>query len=205
MLTLSSAFVKQHQDGACTFTMNGTFPGMQHTYESREGRCTTTPHTSVTAVLTCCTPPTPAALQTQYGAPATVAVVLHVAGSSADPAALQVSYDVQWFDKRPTRMAESLWLEFSPALVSGVDPTAQGWEMDKLGVWVNPYNVVVNGSQSYVALASEGAATRARLSVELSRVAWSACSVYLYRHGALDRGLARTQPLLSRHALLAAV
>jgi hypothetical protein len=65
----------------------------------------------------------------------------------ANAYSVEIETDVQWFDKRPTRMAESIWLEFNPPLPTD-DPAGHGWMMDKLGQNISPFNVVVNGSQS---------------------------------------------------------
>lgn len=89
----------------------------------------------------------PASLQSEYGAPAYATIDISYPVTSAG-SVVSLSYDVQWFGKRPTRMAESIWLEFDPVLPS-LDPTGTGWMMDKLGQKVSPFNVNVNGSQSY--------------------------------------------------------
>eukprot|EP00039_Didymoeca_costata_P014525 m.235380 g.235380 ORF g.235380 m.235380 type:complete len:943 (-) comp16044_c1_seq12:64-2892(-) len=78
-------------------------------------------------------------LVTNYGAPlyATINITLTVEES------LVINVDLQWHEKRATRMAESLWMIFA---FEGVGAT--GWEMDKMGRWVDPLLVSVNGSQT---------------------------------------------------------
>jgi hypothetical protein len=66
---------------------------------------------------------------------------LSSSSSSSSSSPIDVSFDLSWFGKPPTRLAESLWLTVSPA---GHPRT--GWQMHKLGRWVDPLNVPVNGS-----------------------------------------------------------
>lgn len=81
-------------------------------------------------------------LRTKYGAPgsASLEVILSKGSSMYEVVA---DFELQWFDKPPTRMAESLWMTFNPE-----GPTREGWEMDKMGRWVDPLAVAVNGSQT---------------------------------------------------------
>jgi hypothetical protein len=55
-----------------------------------------------------------------------------------------INHDVQWFGKPPTKMAESIWFAFAPSTGN----STSGWQMDKLGRWVDPMSVVMNGSTS---------------------------------------------------------
>lgn len=53
----------------------------------------------------------------------------------------QLDLTVSWFDKAANRMPEAAWLRVNPALRGG------RWEMDKMGSWVDPLDVVANGSR----------------------------------------------------------
>ncbi len=77
----------------------------------------------------------------QYGAPREI--WLEIGIPKADR---KIFLDLQWFDKPTTRLPEALWLAFAPALPA-TDPEAQGWRLDKLGEWISPYGVVVNGNR----------------------------------------------------------
>jgi len=52
-----------------------------------------------------------------------------------------VDWDLTVYDKAATRMAESLWFSFAPKFE---DQT--GWEMHKLGRWIDPMHARYNGS-----------------------------------------------------------
>eukprot|EP00928_Gymnodinium_smaydae_P053189 TRINITY_DN37234_c0_g1_i1.p1 TRINITY_DN37234_c0_g1~~TRINITY_DN37234_c0_g1_i1.p1 ORF type:complete len:823 (-),score=99.61 TRINITY_DN37234_c0_g1_i1:65-2533(-) len=84
-------------------------------------------------------------LRNMYGPPPLITLEVTVRfGMNADSMdELTVDYTLQWFGKPPTRMAESLWMTFNPAGAG-----REGWEMDKLGRWIDPLNVVANGSQT---------------------------------------------------------
>lgn len=60
-------------------------------------------------------------------------------------AGLAVALDVQWAGKRATRMAESLWL--SVGLTTASCPGAH-WELHKMGSWLDPALVAINGSRN---------------------------------------------------------
>lgn len=83
----------------------------------------------------------PSSVQTKYGAPgfASLAYQFDESGSGA-----AYNLTLNWFNKRPTRMAESIWLSWSPLAA----PPA-GWSLHKMGREVSPLNVVVNGSRSF--------------------------------------------------------
>ena len=63
-----------------------------------------------------------------------------------------VAFDLQLWGKSPTRMAESIWFTFRPNVPSFgpdlVDGTRSLWRMDKLGRWVDPLSVAMNGSKT---------------------------------------------------------
>ncbi|MDY6857513.1 MAG: DUF5054 domain-containing protein [Thermodesulfobacteriota bacterium] len=48
----------------------------------------------------------------------------------------------QWFDKRAYRLPEASWFSFSPKITS-----PSGWTMEKMGVTISPYEVVINGNR----------------------------------------------------------
>ena len=74
---------------------------------------------------------------TTYGAPRTLS--LEVCFPSDRPA---VDLTLQWFDKPACRLPEALWLSFIPRVR---DPRA--WRLDKLGQWVSPYDVLLDGNR----------------------------------------------------------
>ena len=73
--------------------------------------------------------------QTKYGAPSVANISVTIRGTA-------LSFDVQ-YHKRHTRMAESLWFSFAPVVRD-----VHGWRVDKLGISVDPFAVVVNGSRA---------------------------------------------------------
>ena len=68
--------------------------------------------------------------------------------SSITPASTMVAFDLQLWDKPPTRMAESLWFSFRPRVPNRGAQGESLWRMDKMGRWVDPLNTVLNGSQT---------------------------------------------------------
>jgi hypothetical protein len=58
-----------------------------------------------------------------------------------------VHLNFYWFQKSATRLPEALWLSFQP-----ITPDAQGWELEKSGELVSPYDVVVSGNRHMHAL-----------------------------------------------------
>jgi len=90
------------------------------------------------------------ALLEQYGAPAFATIKVSINATDLDPGPLRLTVDLTWYGKQPTRMAESLWMTFAPQTGQG----AANWRMDKLGRWVDPFQVARNGSQTMHALAS---------------------------------------------------
>jgi hypothetical protein len=53
-----------------------------------------------------------------------------------------IDLEFSWFQKRATRMPESMWLTFNPNV-----PDQHGWTMDKSGEQVSPFDVVAGGSR----------------------------------------------------------
>ena len=80
-----------------------------------------------------------------YGAPPWASIQVSVDSSRLADHEVVINHDVQWFNKPPTKMAESIWFAFAPP---STDNSTSGWQMDKLGRWVDPMSVVVNGSTS---------------------------------------------------------
>jgi hypothetical protein len=99
----------------------------------------------------------PAEAQGKYGAPSIANITVTVGAgvnnnsnsniSTAGAAHHEIGLDVQ-YHKRHTRMAESLWLSFAPASIgSSAVSSPHGWRLDKLGLEIDPFDVVVNGSR----------------------------------------------------------
>lgn len=65
---------------------------------------------------------------------------------------------VEWQQKRPTRLAEAMWLQFMPGR-QAVDPTS--WRLHKLGTTVGLGEVVANGSRALHAVGDQGVTVRA--------------------------------------------
>ena len=62
---------------------------------------------------------------------------------------MELDYDLQWYNKPPTRMAESLWMTFAPIVKVAPSAAADAdWRMDKLGRWVDPLATCTNGSKT---------------------------------------------------------
>lgn len=57
-----------------------------------------------------------------------------------------VEIDLNLHNKTATRLAESGWMTFNPTLDASGEENV--WRMDKVGMWVDPLNVVLNGSRS---------------------------------------------------------
>lgn len=79
-------------------------------------------------------------LQRSFGAPEVVwieAKVSKVAGA--------VDWNVTYMGKGPTRLPESLWMQFAPALN---EEEAESWLINKLGQWVSPFDSAKNGSST---------------------------------------------------------
>jgi hypothetical protein len=53
-----------------------------------------------------------------------------------------VDLTLQWFDKPACRLPEALWLSFIPRVRH-----PRAWQLDKLGQWVSPYDVMRDGSR----------------------------------------------------------
>ncbi|KAL6758170.1 hypothetical protein V8C86DRAFT_1553898 [Haematococcus lacustris] len=79
-------------------------------------------------------------------------------GDPAPPSPNTVQVRVEWQQKRPTRLAEAMWLQFMPGR-QAVDPTS--WRLHKLGTTVGLGEVVANGSQALHAVGDEGVTVRA--------------------------------------------
>lgn len=79
-----------------------------------------------------------------YGAPAALFVNFSVEGDPTAPLPT-VEVALSWVNKTATRLAESAWLSFSPALGAGAD--MGGWAFDVLGFPVSPMEVVDMGTR----------------------------------------------------------
>jgi hypothetical protein len=71
-----------------------------------------------------------------YGAPSDLYISLKVNDDAT------VSFDFQMFNKTATRLPEAHFLHFLPMPIAG----DYLWMMDKIGTWINPLDVVENGS-----------------------------------------------------------
>merc|ERR1712157_8408 len=78
-------------------------------------------------------------LREVYGPPAYAMLAVNISSSNAD---LLLDYDLSYWGKKATRMKESLWMTLAPLRSS-----REGWVMDKMGRWVDPLSVPVNGSR----------------------------------------------------------
>lgn len=72
-----------------------------------------------------------------YGAPRQVSIELVFHHDQAE-----VDYCVQWFDKPACRLPEALWFSFMPKIQD-----THAWQMDKLGAWVSPLEVIRDGNR----------------------------------------------------------
>jgi len=81
----------------------------------------------------------PPFLAVDYGAPADIWINLTVAADGA------VWFDVQLFNKTSTRLTEAFTLEFP---LTASLPSTGRWMMDKLGSWISPLDVAINGGQT---------------------------------------------------------
>ncbi|XP_041366373.1 uncharacterized protein LOC121381225 [Gigantopelta aegis] len=75
-----------------------------------------------------------------YGAPPDVWITYNI---EETPTISGLYAELQWFGKRPTRMPEALLFVFKP-----VAQNDHSWRMQKLGQFLDPLNVVLNGSQT---------------------------------------------------------
>lgn len=81
-----------------------------------------------------------------YGAPRTVTI--QVTFPNDEPT---MHWDVQWFEKSACRLPEAAWFSFMPQVK---DP--HRWQMNKLGEWISPDNVIRDGNRHLHAV-GEGA------------------------------------------------
>jgi hypothetical protein len=79
----------------------------------------------------------------RFGAPAFSLLTVKLSAATNDPHSVHIAYDLSWFDKPSTRAAESLWFTVAPLGYS-----RENWTMDKLGRWVDPLRVPINGSRT---------------------------------------------------------
>jgi Domain of unknown function (DUF5054) len=54
----------------------------------------------------------------------------------------EIRMNFSWFGKPATRMPEALWLTFNPIVED-----AKGWELEKTGEWISPFEVVASGNR----------------------------------------------------------
>ncbi|KAL5021154.1 hypothetical protein ScPMuIL_000309 [Solemya velum] len=80
-----------------------------------------------------------------YGAPKEVWISYSVSGTT--PPGIDI--DVQWFLKSPTRLPEALYFSFFPT-----PQESSKWFVEKMGKFIDPLDVMVNGSQRLHAVQS---------------------------------------------------
>ena len=94
----------------------------------------------------------PADAHERYGAPALVWTAVNVTavrggGDDAAGGGVRVAFDVQWFNKTATRLAEASWVSFAPALGGdGTGGDGGRWSLRSLGADVDPADVVAHGA-----------------------------------------------------------
>jgi hypothetical protein len=83
--------------------------------------------------------------QGTYGAAElyTISLAVVKGGGGSASGGLSLNVALSWFNKTVTRLAESTWLSFDPAV-----PVPDLWTVDVLGHAVSPASVVVNGRPS---------------------------------------------------------
>jgi len=72
----------------------------------------------------------------KYGAPAELWLEVNIVSPQS------ISFKLSTFNKEASRLPEGLWITFAPLIEK--DPTQ--WVMDKLGSWINPFNVHPKGN-----------------------------------------------------------
>jgi len=72
----------------------------------------------------------------KYGAPAEIYLTC-----TLDEHAPRLYLDLQWFNKRASRLPEALWFSFHPVAVDGA------WWIEKMGSEISPLEVVENGNR----------------------------------------------------------
>ncbi|KAJ8302871.1 hypothetical protein KUTeg_019267 [Tegillarca granosa] len=79
-----------------------------------------------------------------YGAPRMIFIKYDVTNTTfrgvTEP---KIDVELQWFKKPPTRLPEAIYYKFKPVQNSG----GSSWMIHKLGQWIDPLNVIMNGSQ----------------------------------------------------------
>lgn len=76
-------------------------------------------------------------LHVSFGAPASIWISINLFSQNKT-----LQMELQWFNKTATRLPEALWLSFSPSVGEGAQ-----WRVHKISSWIDPCDVVVNGSQ----------------------------------------------------------
>eukprot|EP00966_Prymnesium_polylepis_P196108 4544711-Prymnesium_polylepis.2 len=101
----------------------------------------------------------PEAVNTEYGAPKSIWLRLAIstaaaASATAAPASFSASFDIQLFSKTPTRLAESSWVSFVPA----VQDATRGWRLSPFNTasQVDPTDVVEHGATHLHSLGPDG-------------------------------------------------
>jgi hypothetical protein len=80
----------------------------------------------------------------QFGCPRVVTAEIEFQEDKAE-----IRYTLQWFEKPACRLPEAAWLSFNPRVEK-----PQNWQMDKLGQWISPLEVIRNGNRKLHAVES---------------------------------------------------
>ena len=89
----------------------------------------------------------------RYGAPISALIAFRSSVGSD-----QLDIRVELVDKQPTRLPEATWLQFSAAQQEPSPPLT--YELNKLGGWVDPLQVVDGGAKSLQGVAPDGVSLR---------------------------------------------
>jgi hypothetical protein len=79
-----------------------------------------------------------------YGAPRKISLEMDF-----DLQKPRVSFNLQWFEKPACRLPEAAWFSFIPKV-----SRPRSWQMDKLGQWISPHEVIRGGNRHLHALNS---------------------------------------------------
>ena len=93
----------------------------------------------------------PSLLSTKYGAPKEIWTSLSIHTSSVLKDGISLSFDIQWFNKSATRLAEAQWITFSPNVMNPMN----GWKLrgfrtelhnSKADIGIDPSMIVKHGA-----------------------------------------------------------
>lgn len=99
---------------------------------------------------------------TNYGAPAMVWTQYDVSTSTdpSNPASSTINVTVMVYNKTATRLPEAMFFRFNASgSDTAADPSAWPWPIwaaDKIGSWVNPFDVVMGGNKYHQGVGNRG-------------------------------------------------